>query len=101
MDFAGPLYVKSDCDCQPEMAKAWITLFTCSTSRAVHLELVPVLDTDTFLRCLKRFVGRRGIPRSIVSDNAKAFEKAERKLTTIFYIPLIQDYLSGRRIDWH
>ena len=49
VDFAGPLYVKSDCDCQPEMAKAWITLFTCSTSRAVHLELVPGMDTDTFL----------------------------------------------------
>ena len=100
VDFAGPLYAKSDCDCQPEMAKAWITLFTCSTSHAVHLELVPGMDTDTFLRCLKRFVGRRGIPRLIVSDNAKTFEKAERELTAIFDSPLIQDYLSGRRIDW-
>ena len=100
MYFAGPLYVKSDCDCQPEMAKAWITLFTCSTSRAVHLELVPGMDTDTFLHCLKRFVGRHGIPRLIVSDNVKTFEKAERGLTAIFDSPLIQDYLSGRTIDW-
>ena len=45
-------------------------------------------------------MGRRGIPRLIVPDNAKTFEKAERELTVIFDSPLIQDYLSGRRIDW-
>ena len=35
VDFAGPLYVKPECDCKPEMTKVWIALFTCCTSGAV------------------------------------------------------------------
>ena len=49
VDFAGPLFVKSKVKDDPEMAKVYIALFTCATSRAVHLELVPSLDAPTFL----------------------------------------------------
>lgn len=41
MDFAGPLYVKK----RAVQAKAYIVLFTCAVTRAIHLELVP--DTTT------------------------------------------------------
>ena len=37
MDFAGPLFVKSKTG---EMFKAYIALFTCCVTRAVHLDLV-------------------------------------------------------------
>ena len=60
--------------------KVWICLFTCCVTRAVHLELVLDLSAVTFIRCLKRFAARRGLPRKIVSDNAKTF-KAPAKST--------------------
>ena len=44
VDFAGPLFVKSKIKDDPEIAKVCIALFTCATSRAVHLEMVPSLD---------------------------------------------------------
>ena len=44
VDFAGPLFVKSKIKDDPEMTKVYIALFTCATSRAVHLEMVPILD---------------------------------------------------------
>ena len=44
VDFAGPLFVKSKVKDEPEMTKVYIALFTCATSQAVHLELVPSLD---------------------------------------------------------
>ena len=41
VDFAGPLFLKSKVKDDTEMTKVCIALFTCATSRAVHLELVP------------------------------------------------------------
>ena len=52
VDFAGPVYVKST----NSMKKAYICLFTCATSRALHLELTPDLSTEAFIRCLRRFI---------------------------------------------
>ncbi len=44
VDFAGPLYVKN-----PD-SKVWISLYTCCVTRAVHLDLVPDMSTEAFLR---------------------------------------------------
>ena len=70
VDFAGLLYVKDVFSKKGEMNKEYITLFTCATSRAVHLELVPNLSAES---ALIRFKGRRGTPTLIVSDNGKTF----------------------------
>ena len=74
VDYAGPLLVKSIYGSSTLMNDAYICLFTCATSRAVHLELVPNIEADTFLRALKRFVNRRGKPSLIIDDNAKYFK---------------------------
>lgn len=64
------------------MTKVYIALFTCATSRAVHLELVSSLDAPTFLFCLRRFTGCCGLPKLIVSDNAKTFQASEKTLVS-------------------
>ena len=61
-------------DCIFGVYKVYIELFTCATSRAVHLELVPSLSAERFIRALTQFKGRRGIPTLIVSDNGKTFK---------------------------
>lgn len=57
VDFAGPLYVK-DIYRKKEMNKCCIVLFTCKSARAIHLELVPNLTAESFIRAFKRFIGR-------------------------------------------
>ena len=47
VDFAGPLYVKEK---SGKMGKAYIALFSCCVTRALHLELVEDLSTETFRR---------------------------------------------------
>ena len=42
-------------------------LFTCATSRAIHLELTPLLEIPAFIRALHRFIGRRGILKLLIS----------------------------------
>ena len=60
VDFAGPLYLKNKEESSSN--KVWICLFTCCVTRAIHLELVTDMTTTTFIRCLKRFSARRGLP---------------------------------------
>lgn len=59
--------------------KAWICLFTCFVTRAVHLDIVLDISTEkTFIRCLKRFAAQRGLPVQFISDNGKTFQAASR-----------------------
>jgi hypothetical protein len=48
IDFAGPLYIKAE----RIMHKAYITLFTCATTRAVQPEICADTSTDKFLMAL-------------------------------------------------
>ena len=75
VDFAGPLFVKSVFGKEIQVSKIYICLFTCGSTRAIHIELTPSLTTQAFIRCLQRFVARRGIPELIISDNAKTFKQ--------------------------
>ena len=42
--------------------KVYICLFTCATSRTMHLEVVTDLSTTIFLLAFCRFVSRRSLP---------------------------------------
>ena len=81
-DFAGPLYIKSE----GSQRKVWICLFTCCVVRAVHLELVMDMTTSTFHRCFRRFVGRRGLPKQMISDNGKTFKAAAKTIQDVKWI---------------
>jgi hypothetical protein len=80
IDFAGPLCIKVG----REMCKAYISLFTCTTTTAVHLELCTDMNTDKFLMALQRFAGRRGLTHTIYTDNAKTFHAAKYELSMLW-----------------
>ena len=79
VDFAGPFYIRV----RRETQKAYIALFICATTRAVHLELCTDMTTSKFLMALKRFIGRRGLPHTVYSDNAKTFQAANQELADV------------------
>ena len=76
VDFVGPFYVRPMFEKDSEMHKAYIALFTCASSHAIHLDLVPSLEVSPFIRCLKRFFCCGSIGKLFISDNAKAFLKS-------------------------
>ena len=55
-------------------------LFTCMTSRAVHIEVANSLDTNSCINALRRFISRQGQVKCIRSDNGTNFVGAEREL---------------------
>ncbi|XP_054746940.1 uncharacterized protein LOC129252836 [Anastrepha obliqua] len=79
VDFCGPVYTTLKIRGRRPV-KTYIAVFVCFTSKAVHLELVTDLSSNCFIFALKRFIGRRGMPRKIYSDNATNFVGADRKL---------------------
>tara|TARA_B100001146_G_C15974954_1_gene345809 strand:+ start:354 stop:635 length:282 start_codon:yes stop_codon:yes gene_type:complete len=48
--------------------KQYLCLFTCLSSRAVHLEMAFSMDTDSFLNAFYRMANQRGLPKEIISD---------------------------------
>ena len=68
--------------------------------RAIHLELVPNMETNSFLLCLKCFIARRGRPRVIYSDNGSQFVKAAAWLKQVRKDKKLQGYLESQDIQW-
>ena len=76
VDCFGPFYVTVRRTTQ----KRWGFLFTCLTTRAVHVEIVTSMDTSSCVMGVERFVSRRGTPAMIWSDNGTNFIGAEKEL---------------------
>ena len=96
LDYCGPLrYRKGEGD----IVKCYICLFTCTSSRAVHLELVSNLSTEAFLRAFRKFTARRGIP-AVISDNFSSFKKAFKDLDAVSKSSLVRREAADRRIQW-
>ncbi|XP_058827425.1 uncharacterized protein LOC131687361 [Topomyia yanbarensis] len=76
IDFFEPLLVKVG----RSSVKRWICLFTYLTTRAVHVEVAYSLSTPSCIKCIRRFICRRGAPGQIYSDNDTNFRDAERLL---------------------
>ena len=60
--------------------KRWESLFTCLTTRVVHVEVVPSMDTSPCVMGLERFVSRLGTAAMTWSDNSTNFIRAEKEL---------------------
>ena len=80
INFTGPLYVKDKSS--SNLSKVYVCLFTCCSTRALHLELTDLLSAESFLLAFRRFVGR-GLPSTIWSDNAKTFKTASKEIQKI------------------
>jgi len=83
-DFAGPIITLVNKGRGRKTCKSYIALFICFATKAIHLEAVSELSTAAFMATLRRFVGRRGLPRKICSDNATNFVGAKRELEELY-----------------
>lgn len=80
IDYAGPILIKDRKGRGAKITKAYLCLFICFATKAVHLELVTGLSTELFILALKRFISRRGKPLQIYSDNGTNFVGARHQL---------------------
>ena len=102
LDFLGPLYVSKTDDAPDAISskKTYVCLYTCASTRAIHLELTPDLTVPSFLRSFRRFVSLFGLPATLISDNAKTFKSASREVKNIIRSTEVQRHLTDQGVNW-
>ena len=99
IDFTGHLMVKEG----KNIRKVYICLFTCCSTRNIHLEIVPDMTTEAFLRAFRRFCAAYSVPCLIYCDNAKTFKSSETELNRLYEIVSghdTQKHLADKRIQF-
>jgi hypothetical protein len=71
IEFAGPFPIRASSGQQE--SKAYICLFTCTSSRAIHLELVEDLSTANFILAFSSFISHHFQTKMVLCDNATTF----------------------------
>ena len=61
--------------------KRYGCIFTCFATRAVHVEVLCSLDTDSMINGIRRFIARRGVPSKIWSDNGTNYIGCKNELS--------------------
>ncbi|XP_074657298.1 uncharacterized protein LOC141910505 [Tubulanus polymorphus] len=97
LDFTGALHLRSK---SGEESLAYICLFTCANTRAIHLEVVTDMTTSTFLHALRRMAARRSLPQKIISDNQSTFIASNNAIKKIYESIETRKYFSLHRSEW-
>ncbi|XP_043862596.1 uncharacterized protein LOC122756565 [Drosophila santomea] len=99
LDYFGPLFVTVG----RHTEKRWVALFTCLTTRAIHLEMAHDLSTDSCIIAMRNLMSSSGPVVRIRNDNGKNFVGADRearKFSEVFEPARIQSELSSKGIEW-
>ena len=96
VDFTGALYARDN----NEETKVYICLFTCANTRAVHLEVVSDLSTDTFLLSFRRFASCKSLPRVMMSDNASTYTSAAEELSALLQSEDLATAMGTHSVVW-
>lgn len=106
VDYAGPIQIREGKRRgRIPISKGYIAVFVCFNTKAIHLEAVTDLTTETFLAALRRFTARRGLCTTLYSDNAMNFVGAARELKETYqfiqkHSEEIKTKLTMQGIDW-
>lgn len=84
VDFAGPIWLRTSRGRGHKAYKAFLAVFVCFSSRAVHLEVVSDYTAEAFLAAFRRFVSRRGMCQVVYSDCGTNFVGADNQLRKLF-----------------
>ena len=107
VDYAGPILfnaapLKSK---KHDPQKAYIALFICMVTGAIHLELATSASAQHFLAALRRFISRRGKPDQMYSDNGANFQSISSEINKAYnkekFNEQIQKFSNENSITWH
>ncbi|XP_070499595.1 uncharacterized protein, partial [Chironomus tepperi] len=100
VDLAGPLTVNIY---RNIIAKRYIFVYSCLTTRAIHLELIERMDSESTLIALTNTINLRGAPKIIISDNGLNFKGASNILESDvnkWNVTLLKKGIITSPIEW-
>jgi hypothetical protein len=99
VDYFSSTFVKQ----KRSQVKWYGVIFTCLTSRTVHLEIADQLDTNSYINALCRFIAIRGQVTKMRSDNGTNFIGSERELArsiTEWNTSVLQESMIKKNVEW-
>ncbi|XP_030746008.1 uncharacterized protein LOC115874849, partial [Sitophilus oryzae] len=105
VDYAGPFSVKDRQGRGCKITKAYIALFVCFVTKAIHIELVSDLTKEAFLASFKRFIARRGKPIQMFSDNGTNFVGANFEMQRLYNFlqennKSLSEHIENEGVSW-
>ncbi|XP_077277683.1 uncharacterized protein LOC143905902 [Temnothorax americanus] len=106
LNYAGPILIRTSRGRGHKAHKAFIAVFVCLCSKAVHLDVVSDYPTDAFLAAFRRFTARRGFCEEVYSDCDTNFVGADRVLQDFFRASSadgrrIANFAISESVKWH
>ena len=108
VDYVGPFLIRQGGRWSKTKFKCYAALFICLVTRAIHIELVSDLKTESFLAALRRFMARSGRSHNIYSDNATCFKGANNALCELrkmlksdTFQEEINNFMTTEGVRWH
>lgn len=105
VDYAGPVLVREGRRRGARNTKAYVSVFVCLATKAVHLELVSDLTTEAFPAAFKKFISRRGRPMTVYTDNGT--KGASRQVNELYELNRaaenkrkVKEFCCGSGISW-
>lgn len=95
VDYAGPFSISLSKHRGVKTQKAYLCLFVCFATKALHLELASDLSSESFIAALRRFIARRGRCNQIFSDCGSNFVGAQREISQY-----MQNAVETEKIQW-
>lgn len=80
LDLFGPITISLG----RKAEKRWVKLATCLVVRAIHMEILTKLDTDSCIMGIKRLIARRGTPREFYTDNGTNFRGSSAEIRELW-----------------
>ena len=83
--------------------KRYGIIFSCMNSRAIHLEMLYSLTTDSFINAFRRFISRRSSVKRIRSDNGTNFVGANKELSESIKAwnnKHMESWMQQQEIEW-
>lgn len=103
VDYAGPIRVRESKIRRARKFNCYIAIFICFCTKAIHLEIVMDLTSESFIAALRRFCARRGKPSEIFSDNGTNFIGAESELERFLKKGKfdVTEFAENYGVNWH
>jgi len=105
VDYAGPVFLRTTPGRGRRAVKAFLVIFVCLSTRAVHLDVASNYTSDVFLAAFRRFVSRRGMCAELYSDCGTNFQGADAELRRLFTASSkegrhIAEEMASQRVRW-
>jgi len=102
LDIFGPFMVQDGVTTRQRKAdrKVWAVLFTCLSSRAIHIEVISSMDTNAFKNALRRFFALRGTCKSIRSDQGTNIIGAQNQDMDKVSLDELKSHCDKNGIEW-